>query len=210
MSMNNSLALLGAGGHAKVVLDTLHLVSTYHEISVYDDNPSKLGSEILGYEVHVPIQHHLNLTMNVHVAIGDNLVRRRLGEEILNGKMNYLVITHPTAIVSKFSQIGRGVFIAAGATIAPDAVLDDGVIINHHSVIDHDCSIGSWTHIAPGVVLGGGVIVGKNCLIGAGAVILPGIQIADDVVVGAGAVVTRDVAQGLTVVGVPAHNNRMK
>lgn len=210
MLMNNSIALLGAGGHAKVVLDTLHLVSTYHEISVYDDNPSKLGSKILGYEVHVPIQRHLNLTMNVHVAIGDNLVRRRLGEEILNGKKNYLVIIHPTAVVSKFSQIGKGVFIGAGATIAPDTVLYDGIIVNHHAVIDHDCSIGSWTHIAPGVVLGGGVIVGKNCLIGAGAVILPGIQIADDVVVGAGAVVTRDVAQGLTVVGVPAHNNRMK
>jgi sugar O-acyltransferase (sialic acid O-acetyltransferase NeuD family) len=208
--MKNSLVLLGAGGHAKVVLDTLHLVSTYHEINVYDDNPSKLGSRILGYEVCVPIQLHIDLPMNVHVAIGDNLVRRRLGEEILNTKMNYLVITHPTAIVSKFSRIGKGVFIAAGATIAPDAVLDDGVIINHHSVIDHDCSIGSWTHIAPGVVLGGGVIVGKNCLIGAGAVILPGIQIADDVVVGAGAVVTSDIAKGLTVVGVPAHNNRIK
>lgn len=208
--MNNSFALLGAGGHAKVVLDTLLLVCASDAISVYDDNPSKLGSKILGFEVFVPIQHHLNLPINIHVAIGDNLVRRRLGEDILNGKKNYFVIIHPTAVVSKFSQIGKGVFIGAGAIVAPDANLEDGVIINHHAVVDHDCIIGSWTHIAPGVVLGGGVTVGKNCLIGAGAIVLPGIRIADDAVIGAGAVVTRDVAQGITVVGIPARNNRMK
>jgi sugar O-acyltransferase (sialic acid O-acetyltransferase NeuD family) len=208
--MNNNIALLGAGGHAKVVLDAMLLVCSNKVITVYDDNPSKSGSNLLGFEVHVPIQHHLNLSNNIHVAIGNNLVRRRLGEDILNGKKNYLVIIHPTAVVSKFSQIGKGVFIGAGAIVAAEANLEDGVIINHHAVVDHDCVIGSWTHIAPGVVLGGGVKVGKNCLIGAGAVILPGVQIADDVVVGAGAVVTRDVAQGITVVGVPAHNNRMK
>ncbi len=208
--MNNSIALLGAGGHAKVVLDALRLVCANDAITVYDDNPSRLGSNLLGFEVHVPIQHHLNLPNNVHVAIGDNLVRRRLGEYILNGKKNYLVIIHPTAIVSKSSQIGKGVFVGAGAIVAPDAILDDGVIANHNAVIDHDCNIGSWTHIAPGVVFGGGVTVGKNCLIGAGAIVLPGIQIADDVVIGAGAVVTRDVAQGVTVVGIPARNNRIK
>lgn len=206
----NSIALLGAGGHAKVVLDALQLNFPNDTITVCDDNPSKLGFNLLGFEIHVPIQHHFNLLNNIHVAIGNNLVRRRLGEDILNSKKNYLVITHPTAVVSKYSQIGKGVFIGAGAIVAPDAVLYDGVIVNHHAVIDHDCSIGSWTHIAPGVVLGGGVIVGKNCLIGAGAIVLPGIRVSDDAVIGAGAVVTRDVAQGVTVVGVPARNNRMK
>ncbi len=208
--MSNNIALLGAGGHAKVVLDTLQLACPNDKISIYDDNSSKLGSNLFGFEVHVPIQHYSNLPSNVHVAIGNNLVRRRLGEEILNGKKNYLVIIHPTAVVSKFSQIGKGVFIGAGAIVAPDTVLYDGIIINHNAVIDHDCSIGSWTHIAPGVVLGGGVIVGKNCLIGAGAIVLPGIRICDDAVIGAGAVVTRDVEQGVTVVGIPARNNRMK
>lgn len=202
--MSNNIALLGAGGHAKVVLDALQLLCPNNMISIYDDNTSKLGSNLFGFEVHVPIQNYSNLPSDVHIAIGNNLVRRRLGEEILNSKKNYLVIIHPNAVVSKFSRVGKGVFIGAGAIVSPDTDLYDGIIINHHAVIDHDCSIGSWTHIAPGVVLGGGVIVGKNCLIGAGATVLPGIRIADDAVVGAGAVVTRDVDQGEIVLGVPA------
>lgn len=208
--MNNSIALLGAGGHAKVVLDTLHLLGVSDVISIYDDSPNKRGSEILGFKVCVPIQNYLNLPINIHITIGDNSARRRLGEDILSIEKNYLSITHPAAVVSKHSRIGKGVFIAAGAIIAPDTVLDDGIIVNHHAVIDHDCSIGSWTHIAPGVVLGGGVSVGKNCLIGAGAIILPGIEIGENAIVGAGAVVTRDVAKGITVVGIPAQNNRTK
>ena len=206
----NSLAILGAGGHAKVVIDTLQLQCPSINISIYDDSFNKLESKILGFEVQVPIPHQSNMPDSIHIAIGDNLVRRRLGENILNLKKNYLVVIHPTAVVSKFTQLGKGVFIAAGATIAPDSVLNNGVIINHHAVVDHDCTIGSWTHIAPGVVLGGGVNVGDNCLIGAGAVILPGIRISDNAIVGAGAVVTRDVAKGVTVVGIPAQINRMK
>jgi maltose O-acetyltransferase len=45
---------------------------------------------------------------------------------------------------------------------------------------------------------------GNDVWIGGGAILLPGVTIGDDAVIGAGAVVTRDVAGGVTVVGVPA------
>ena len=54
--------------------------------------------------------------------------------------------------------------------------------------------IGDRTIFAPGVKI-----------ISANAVILPGVHLGDRAVVGAGAVVTRDVPDGVTVVGNPSH-----
>ena len=54
------------------------------------------------------------------------------------------------------------------------------MIINHGAVVDHDCTIGDFSHIAPNATLGGSVRVGSNVLIGTGANILPGVSVADD------------------------------
>ncbi|WP_299597078.1 sugar O-acetyltransferase [uncultured Tateyamaria sp.] len=48
------------------------------------------------------------------------------------------------------------------------------------------------------------VTIGADVWIGAGAIIMPGVTIMDQAIVGAGAVVTKDIAEGATVVGVPA------
>lgn len=47
-------------------------------------------------------------------------------------------------------------------------------------------------------------ILDAGCSIGAGAVVLPGVRVGKGAMVGAGAVVTRDVPDGVTVVGNPA------
>ena len=83
-------------------------------------------------------------------------------------------------------------------------------------------SIGAGTQIGPAVQIyatdhprdlvvhktgaefGRPVSIGQNVWIGGGAIILPGITIGDDAVIGAGAVVTRNVPEGVTVVGNPA------
>jgi acetyltransferase-like isoleucine patch superfamily enzyme len=53
-------------------------------------------------------------------------------------------------------------------------------------------------------VLGGDVEVGAEAHVGMGAVVLERRRIGRRAVVGAGAVVTRDVRDGMVVVGVPA------
>lgn len=99
-----------------------------------------------------------------------------------------------------------------------------GVFLNFNCVILDvvAVTIGAGTQIGPAVQIfaadhprdpairktgaefGRPVTIGKNTWIGGGAIILPGVTIGDDAVVGAGAVVTRDVPQGITVVGNPA------
>jgi serine acetyltransferase len=99
--------------------------------------------------------------------------------------------------------------ICAGNILTTNIVLGQHVQLNLDCTVGHDVVMGDYTSLAPGVHISGCVHLGNRVYIGTGAVIINGTQddpivIGDDVVIGAGACVTKSVADGLTVVGVPA------
>lgn len=199
-----TLLLIGAGGHAKVVLDSLGATQSDLMVQIRDDDPAFEGRTLRDCDIKTPVGSPDSWPRDIHVAIGDNMIRRRLGLAALKGDKLLYSVVHPRAIVSSESQVGRGTFLAAVSVIGPGAAIETGVVVNHGAIIDHDCCVGAWTHVAPGAVLGGEVSIGEGCLIGSGAVIQPGIKIAEWAVIGSGAVVTRDVSSRSTVTGVPA------
>jgi len=198
------ILLIGAGGHGKVVYDAIHCHQPDMQLVVVDDNPLLFGTDFYSLKVEGPITDWSLAPAYVHVSIGYNSHRYHISEIVVShGKMFYTVI-HPAASVSTFSQIGHGVFLAAGSRLGPHSCVEDGVIVNHGAVVDHDCRLGAFCHIASNATLGGGVCVGRNALIGSGAVVLPGIHIGDHAIIGAGAVVTHPVESGQRVKGIPA------
>jgi acetyltransferase-like isoleucine patch superfamily enzyme len=64
--------------------------------------------------------------------------------------------------------------------------------------------VSEFVHIGPGAILCGNVKLGPHSFVGAGAVIRQGITVGKNAMIGAGAVVVKDVADNMTVVGVPA------
>lgn len=196
--------LIGAGGHAKVVLDAMSGSGMSDRIIVRDDDPRRAGTDILGHVIHVPIVLDVMSGHRFHLAIGSAAARRMLWEKILSLGVTPHTVMHTAAIVSRYARIGEGAFLAAGSVVGPSAVVGNSVIVNHGAVVDHDCTVGDFCHIAPNATLGGGVRIGNGVLVGAGANVLPGIQIADSAVIGAGAVVTRNVKSGEVLVGIPA------
>lgn len=106
--------------------------------------------------------------------------------------------------VSPTTTIGRGAFVQDNANVSVNCRLGVGVRVNCMGNVMHDCTVGDFSTVAPNAVLLGGVTVGEGCYVGAGSVILPGLRIGDGAIVGAGAVVTKDVPDGVTVVGAPA------
>lgn len=195
--------ILGAGGHAKVVIDTLEFI--YGEglhIRIFDDDPSRANSTICGRLIETA--HPLKAGDLFHITIGGNAARSSRFRQIEGGGSKPLSVVHPTSAVAATATLGDGVFIAAMAVVGPDSMIGTGTIVNHTAVVDHDCLIGQFSHIAPRSVLGGGVTIGERVLVGAGAVVMPGLTLASHVVIGAGAVVTRSITRAGTFVGIPA------
>lgn len=203
------VVLLGAGGHAKVIVATLSAAG--REIAaVLDDDPARRGARLLGFEVAGPVDRLAELAAALGAeaiaAVGDNRSRQRLVrrvEEAVPG-VAWASAVHPRATVHESVRVAPGAVVFAGAVVQPEGALGAHAIVNTGATLDHDGRLGDFAHLAPGAHLAGGVAVGEGALVGVGAVVLPGRSIGRWAVVGAGATVTRDVPDGSTVAGTAA------
>ena len=201
---------IGAGGHAKVVLDILQLMNEYRVVGLLD--PVSVGATVGGVMVLGGDELLLRLYSEGITSafigvggVGDNTSRINLFEKVKAAGFTFVNVVHPSSILAASVQLGQGATIMAGVIINPDARIGDNVIVNTGVIVEHDCDIASHAHISPGAVLCGGVRVGRGAHVGAGATLRQGVTIGDGALVGAGAVVVRDVAPRVMVIGVPAH-----
>lgn len=200
---NGGVAVIGAGGHAKVVISTLRAAGL-EVAAAFDDDPSRHGSVLLGVPVRGPAAAATGLGLRRAVlAIGDNRVRRRLAGA-LGSELEWLTVVHPGAWVDPDARLGAGTVVFAGAVIQPGAEIGAHAIVNTSASVDHDCRVGDFAHLGPGCRLCGGVEVGEGSLAGVGCSIAPGVTIGAWTVIGAGAAVMRDLPAETTAAGVPA------
>ena len=201
--MSDNLIIVGAGGHARVCAE-IAILNGYENIIYLDDNEKLIGKDAYKGVVEGTIEEIDNYSGDVFVGIGDSIIRGKLLEEYINQKnRNVISLIHPSAVVSETAALAKGVVIMAGAVVTL-CEIDDGVIVNTCSSVDHDCYIHSNSHVAVGAHLCGNVKVGENCWIGAGATIVNNVNITDNVTIGAGADVLNDITEPGTYVGVPA------
>ena len=202
---------LGAGGHAKVVIEILRLIGGYKLVGLLDPKKELWNTEVLG----VPVLGGDDLLPKLHKegvrhgfiglgTVGDTLPRRELYEKARNYGFQIVRAVHPQAIVSSSAVIGDGPTVMAGAIINANARLGDDVIVNTGAIVEHDCIIGDHVHIATGARLASTVHVGEGSHIGLGVSIRQCVHIGRNTVVGAGAAVIENVPDSVVVVGVPA------
>ena len=199
------LAILGAGGHGKVVAETA-LASGWEGVDFYDDGcPDKKaadGQVVLG-DFEALVANAANY-QGFHVAIGLNNIRSLLIDRLKGLDLSLPNIIHPSAIISDTASLADGVCVLPGVIINAGSKIGVGVILNSACVIDHDCEIGSSAHISPGVHLAGGVKIGCRVWVGIGATVIQGMKIGSDSIIGGGSVVVADVPNDVTAVGVPS------
>jgi sugar O-acyltransferase (sialic acid O-acetyltransferase NeuD family) len=193
--------VVGAGGHAKVVIAAIEAGGD-EVVAVLDDDRAKWGTPILGHTVQGPVAIDVIPDgSSVVLAIGANAARKAKAEAL---RVRFGTVVDPRAIIHSSVIIGEGAVVFAGAVIQPDANIGAHAIINTSASIDHDARIGAFAHIAPGVHLSGHVTIGEGALIGVGAAVIPGVAIGGWATVGAGAAVISNVPRGATAVGCPA------
>ena len=205
----NRVLIIGGGGHAKVLIDSM-LIGTVEVIGIVDEDRSKAGKYVLGIPVigtEDVLADFCPETVWLVNGLGSIELPEKRTELYLGMKKrgySFLNIIHPAAIVSSDVTFGEGVQIMAGAVVQPGVHLSDNVILNTNSSVDHDCQVGCHSHIAPGVTLSGNIMIGEGVHIGTGTSVVQGVHIGSASVVGAGSLVLADVNPGETVYGSPA------
>jgi len=205
--MNLPLIILGAGGHARVLLEALR--GAGREVKgIMTPEKELWGKDIYGALVigdddciNNYDQDEINVVNGIG-SVGDPSIRIKTYTNIKEKGFSFATVVHPSAIISRDVVLSEGSQVMAGAVIQPGCFIGENVIVNTGAILDHDCRVGSHVHIAPGVVLSGGVVVGAKTHIGTGACVIQGVVIGESVLVFAGAVIVRDIPNGSRVRGV--------
>lgn len=112
------------------------------------------------------------------------------------GDRAYMPAIEPTARIEAFVTVDAGVERAT--------YIGARTWLMKHVHVGHDAYIGAGCELAPGVVICGYAEICSSVKIGVNACVLPYVKVGAGARIGAGAVVTKDVPEGVTVVGNPA------
>jgi UDP-perosamine 4-acetyltransferase len=207
--MNLPIIVIGAGGHGRVIADTLR-VADRAIIGFLDPDPFLHKTFIDGLPVLGDDGVLGGYSPNsVHVANGigstsSTTHREEIFKRISALGFRFETVCHPSATIAPVVKIGLGAQVLAGAIVQLGCSIGENTIVNTGAIVDHDCVIGAHCHLAPGTILSGNVHVGNGCHIGVGACIIQGIEIGPNSMLAAGTVVTQNVTSCSRVAGVPA------
>lgn len=214
-NIDKPVIVIGAGGHAKVLIAALKRLGV-RILGATDADAAKHGQTILDVPVlggdEILAAHGLAtvLLVNGLGTVDRTEARRAIHERLTARGFRFATVVDPLAHIAGPVEIGEGAQVLAGAVVQPGARLGVNCIVNTRAAIDHDCIIGAHAHIAPGATLSGSVRVGEGAHVGTGASVIHNVRIGAGAVVGAGAAVIRDIPDGAVAVGVPARafNNK--
>lgn len=196
--MSERIVIVGAGGHARVVLDVLRLLGWDVAGVLTPDPPTGCvweGVSVLGDDAWLgePGATGYAYAIGIGAVPGKMMARRAMHMRLTQLGVCMPALMHPAAVVARTAAVASAAQIMAGAVVQPGVRIGVNALVNTGARIDHDCTIGAHAHVATAAVLCGSVFVGEGAFIGAGAVVLPGVRVGEGAEVAAGATVTRDI-----------------
>lgn len=210
---SHPVIVIGAGGHAKVVIDTLRQMN--QSILGLVDPCMKQGELVHGVEVlggDEMIENYSSEEIYLVNGLGSLPAKSRrwsIAEYYRDKGYKFKTIIHPSAIVAADAVLSEGAQVMAGVVIQPGVSIGNDSIINTRVSIDHDCSIGEQCHLAPGVILCGDVRVGNKVYLGSGSTVVQGVTVGAKSIIGASSVVLRDVNECVKIIQVRNEETRI-
>ena len=186
------IILVGFGGHAKSVIDSIEKAGQYKIIGYTD---VETGNEYRGYRYlgsDDVLQQYFDRGIKYAFIsagyMGKGDLRCRLYKKAKEIGYMFPAIVDVSAQIAVDVQIGEGCFVGKGAIINSDAMIGKMCIINSGAIVEHDCRVGEFSHISVGTVLCGNVKVGQSAFVGANATVIQGRTVGNGCTIGAGEV----------------------
>jgi sugar O-acyltransferase (sialic acid O-acetyltransferase NeuD family) len=211
---HQELLIFGAGGFGREVASWAHRAEWqgrgFKVAGFVDDN--LVAAELNGFPVlTLATAAELHPDAGVLGTVGQPRVRERMIAKAAElGLRPTAPLLHPSIEYDQqYVTFGEGVVVCAGSILTVNIEVEPHVQINLDCTVGHDAVLQAYSTLSPGVHISGNVILEVCSFLGTGAVTVQGLPerplvIGADSVVGAGAVVTKNVAAGVTVVGIPA------
>lgn len=211
-----NFGLFGAGGFGREVMPYVRY-SVCKALGIFEceinlcfvETQRSSISEVNGYPL-MSLEDFLALKGEKYynIAVADGRARRTISSQI-NPFAKVISIVSPQTVVLDKNIISNGCILCPNSMVTSNATIGEFFHANIYSYVAHDCVIGDYVTFAPGVRCNGRVHIGDFAYLGTNSVIREGtpdrpIRIGAGATVGMGAVVTKDVPDGVTVIGNPA------
>lgn len=196
--MNKPVLMIGAGGHAAVLIDILRQLN-YEILGLvsFDEPKERVVFSGLKWfsndEDVLSFDNDKVLLVNGVGSTPGNHLRFELHRKFKKLGYEFLTVVSPHAVVSKYTVVSEGTQIMPGCIINANTTIGKNTIINTGSIIEHDCVIGDHNHIAPGVTFSGGIHTKDFVHVGTGASIGQGVLIGNWAVIGAGSSIVKNI-----------------
>ncbi|NAW59693.1 MULTISPECIES: acetyltransferase [unclassified Vibrio] len=194
------IVMIGGGGHASVLTEILltqgrEILAVISPEDISQRPVFRGMAHLKNDEDVLTFSKDKVLLVNGIGMMPKSGFKRKINEYFLSLGYRFETVIADSAYVSPFSKI------EAGTQILPMAIIQTGVTVGSHSIIntgalvEHDCKIGAYNHIAPKATLCGQVETKENVYIGAGSTVIQGVSIGSGAIVGAGAGLTQSLEE---------------
>ncbi len=200
------LVILGAGHQGRNIHDVCTDLGV--EVVGFLDDTKAQGETVNGVPVlggfDTLTRPELLADADYIVGLGDNVIRRRLSDEIEKHGGKLASVVHPSCFISPSAEIGSAVFIGVMSRISANARIGRNVLFQGHCIIGTNCVLEDDVFCGPGCIVTGDTRIGKAAIIGAGALVIAPARVGRHSVIGAGATVLADIPDRVLAVGTPA------
>lgn len=199
--------LIGAGAQGRVALDLLKSMEEFSEVEFLDDDESRWGTVLNGAKIGGPVDSLASYDKNIFkafITLGDPLARRRLAKRLEELAVPLANLIHRSAYLAPSCTIGLGNTLCAKAVVNSNALVENHVLVNNASVIEHDTRLANFVTVCPGAQVGGRVELDEGSFIATGAIVLPRLKVGKYSVLAAGSLLTKDLPDHVLAMGSPA------
>lgn len=201
----DKIILIGYGGHAESMADSIRQLETYEIVGYTDKEPLDktydypyLGDDSVLQSLFDKGIRYAAICIGY---LGESYIRDDLYRMVKKIGYQLPAIIDKTAILANNRAIGEGSFIGKGVVVNARSSIGKMCIINTRAIIEHENQIGDFSHVSVNAVLCGNVSVADHVFIGANSTVIQGKKIQANSQIGAGSVVLDDVPENTKVYG---------
>lgn len=180
-----------------------------------DDNKNLWGKTLHGYPIIRGVDalsdYKKRKKLGAFCAIGDPVKRFKMIERLKNyPQLSFPNLIHPSAQISKLSDIGQGNIFQQNVVIQPEAKIGDFNKFNISSIMGPKSQVGNFCTINALTMIASTAKVEDYSYIGMGATVMNKIVVSSGTMVGANAFVNKQFEEWSTIVGVPARKLKVR